>query len=223
MPIRIEGDGRVERVIVERTRLEDQRAIGTGEHYAIECGLVVSAIGYKTPRIEGVPFDDKLGRFVNEEGVIEAGEGGLYCVGWARRGPSGTIGTNRPDGYEVAAKIATTLGPGSSGKAGRAGLDELLESRGVDIVTFRDWQKIEQAEATRARSGSPREKFTTIEEMLAVLEGLKLSFGSLATIPRTGVASLFATMARSLRCRLPLPIAAPCLPVGPWPDAPVGE
>jgi NADPH-dependent glutamate synthase beta subunit-like oxidoreductase len=169
MPVAIEGDGKVERVVVERTRLtEDQRAVGTGERYAIECGLVVSAIGYKTPPIDGVAFDDRLGRFANDEGVI--GDG-FYCVGWARRGPTGTIGTNRPDGYEVAEKIAAALGNGDSGKEGPQGLDRLLASRGVASVSFRDWQKIEAAEAARARAGSPREKFTSIEEMLAALKG----------------------------------------------------
>jgi len=163
MPVAIEGDGKVERVIVERTALEGGRAVGTGERYAIECGLVVSCIGYKTPPIESVPFDERLGRFANDEGVI--GEG-LYCVGWARRGPTGTIGTNRPDGYEVADKIAAALGPGTSAKAGPAGLDRLLAERGVDAVGFRDWQKIEAAEVARAREGSPREKFTSISDML---------------------------------------------------------
>jgi NADPH-dependent glutamate synthase beta subunit-like oxidoreductase len=164
MPVAIEGDGKVERVIVEKTRLDEaQRAVGTGETYAIESGLVVGCIGYSTPPIAGVPYDDRLGRFPNDEGVIG---GGLYCVGWARRGPTGTIGTNRPDGYEVAEKIAAELGGGSSRKEGRAGLDRLLAARGVDVVTFRDWQRIDAAEIGRAREGSPREKFTSVEEML---------------------------------------------------------
>jgi ferredoxin--NADP+ reductase len=165
MPVAVEGDGRAERLIVERTRLsEDLRSVGTGELYAIDCGLVVSCIGYQTPPIEGVPYEHGRGRFVNHEGVI--GEG-LYCVGWARRGPTGTIGTNRPDGYEVADTIFATLGHGVSGKFGRPGLDALLDGRGVDVVTFRDWQKIEAAETARARDGSPREKFTAIADMLA--------------------------------------------------------
>jgi len=167
-PIRIEGDGKVERVIVEKTRLDERKAaVGTGETYAIECGMVVSCIGYKTPPIHGVPYEEDRGRFANHEGVI--GDG-LYCVGWARRGPTGTIGTNRPDGYEVAEKIAADLGRGGGRKQGRAGLDRLLESRGVDIVTFRDWQRIEAAEAARAREGSPREKFIAITEMLGARE-----------------------------------------------------
>jgi len=129
---------------------------------------VVSCIGYQTPPIEGVPYEHGRGRFANADGVI--GDG-LYAVGWARRGPTGTIGTNRPDGYEVAEKIAAAFGEdgGESGKQGCLGLDTLLHARGVEPVTFRDWQRIEAAETGRARTGSPREKFTTIAEMLGAL------------------------------------------------------
>ncbi|MGE0179703.1 MAG: FAD-dependent oxidoreductase [Sphingomonas sp.] len=163
-PVAIEGDGKVERVIVERTELDERGgAKGTGETYAIACGLVVTCIGYNTSPISGVPFEEDRGRFANSEGVI--GDG-LYCVGWARRGPTGTIGTNRPDGYEVAETIVADLGRASGRKEGRPGLDRLLEARGIDIVTFRDWQRIEAAETGRAREGSPREKFVLIEDML---------------------------------------------------------
>jgi NADPH-dependent glutamate synthase beta subunit-like oxidoreductase len=165
MPVAVEGEGKLERVIVERTRLDgDLRSVGTGDTYAIECGLLVTCIGYLTPPIDGVPYEHGRGRFANSEGVIGHG---LYCVGWARRGPTGTIGTNRPDGYEVAEKIAADLKGGESSKFGRAGLDALLDGRGVEVVTFRDWQKIEQAEIARARTGSPREKFTQLGDMLA--------------------------------------------------------
>jgi ferredoxin--NADP+ reductase len=165
-PVAVEGDGSVERMIVERTRLaEGQRAAGTGEIYEVPCGLVVSCIGYQTPPIEGVPFDETLGRFANVDGVIADG---LYCVGWARRGPTGTIGTNRPDGQQVAERIVADLGGGAGTKQGGAGLDALLAGRGVDVVAFQDWQRIEAAEAARARAGSPREKFVAIADMLGV-------------------------------------------------------
>ena len=164
MPVRIEGDGKVERVIVERTAIDaDGGAHGTGETYAIPAALVVSCIGYRTPPIEGVPYDAKLGRFANVEGRIGPG---LYAVGWARRGPTGTIGTNRPDGFLMAEHIAGDT-VDDSGKPGRAALDALLTDRGTDVVTFRDWQKIEAAENAAARDGAPREKFTSIEAMLA--------------------------------------------------------
>jgi ferredoxin--NADP+ reductase len=162
-PVAIEGDGKVEQLIVERTRLDETgAAVGTGETYAIPCGMVAAAIGYKTIPIPGVPYDDKLGRFANEEGKIAPG---LYAVGWARRGPTGTIGTNRPDGFMIAERIAADQ-PEPAGKQGRSGLDALLESRGVDAVTFRDWQRIDTAEIARARSGAPREKFVAIADML---------------------------------------------------------
>ncbi|MDT8757129.1 FAD-dependent oxidoreductase [Sphingomonas psychrotolerans] len=163
MPVAIEGNGRVERVVVERTALGlDGNAHGTGERYELPARLVLSCIGYRTPPIAGVPYDDRAGRFANDEGRVLPG---LYAVGWARRGPTGTIGTNRPDGFAITEKIAADIGEGS-GKQGRAGLDALLATRGVDVVTFRDWQKIEAAEKAAARDGSPREKFTSIEAML---------------------------------------------------------
>jgi ferredoxin--NADP+ reductase len=168
MPVAIEGDGRAERVIVERTRLDERgAAVGTGETYAIPASLVVSCIGYRTPKIEGVPYDDRAGRFANDEGRVLPG---LYAVGWARRGPTGTIGTNRPDGFAIAEKIAEDA-IGGSGKAGRPGLDALLASRNVDVVTFRDWQKIDAAEIAGARTDSPREKFTSVAGMLGARGG----------------------------------------------------
>lgn len=166
MPIAIEGDSKVERIIVERTRLDaDLRSVGTGETYVIPCSLIIACIGYQTPPIEGVPYEHGRGRFANVEGRILPG---LYCVGWARRGPTGTIGTNRPDGYMIADNIAEDIGSGQA-KRGRAGLDALLSQRNVDIVTFRDWQKIEAAETANARAGAPREKFTDIADMIAAL------------------------------------------------------
>ena len=168
-PLAVEGEGRAERVIVERTRLDgDGHVVATGQTYAVAATLVVSCIGYTTPPIAGVPYDAALGRFANVEGRIAPG---LYAVGWARRGPTGTIGTNRPDGFMVADLIAADLGKSGmgdgAGKPGRAGLDRALATRGVDLVTFRDWQGIEQAEIAAARTGAPREKFTSVAAMLA--------------------------------------------------------
>lgn len=163
-PVRVEGDGKVERIVVERTKLDEQlRSVGTGETYAIPCSMVISCIGYQTPSIEGVPYEHGRGRFANVEGRILPG---LYCVGWARRGPSGTIGTNRPDGYTIIDAVAEDIGEGT-GKTGRPGLDALLDQRGVQVVKFSDWKRIEEAEIARARDGAPREKFVRIEDMIA--------------------------------------------------------
>ena len=167
-PLAIEGDGRAERLLVERTALDDTGAsVGTGETYTIPAHLVVSCIGYQSSPIAGVKFDDRGGKFANDHGRIDDR---LYCVGWARRGPSGTIGTNRPDGYEVAQMIAAALPPGSEeGKAGGAGLDALLAARGVRSTSFADWRRIEAAEAGNARSDAPREKIVRHGEWLKLL------------------------------------------------------
>ncbi|MEO7787502.1 MAG: FAD-dependent oxidoreductase [Sphingomicrobium sp.] len=174
-PVRIEGDGRAERLVVERTRLDETGAsVGTGETYAIPASLVVSCIGYSTPPIEGVPYDEAGGRFANDRGLIDAGgaNGGLYAVGWARRGPSGTIGTNRPDGYEIAERIVAALpSEGDSGKAGGEGLDRLLAERGLRATSFADWRTIEAAEAAAATDGAPRAKLVRHEHWLAALDG----------------------------------------------------
>jgi ferredoxin--NADP+ reductase len=167
-PLAIEGDGKAERVIVERTRLDEGgRAVGTGEIYEMPATLVISAIGYSTPPLAGVPHDDKHGHFLNDHGQISDQ---IYCVGWARRGPTGTIGTNRPDGYEVAEQIAAALPAGSDGnKPGGQGLDELLKEKGVEATSFEDWRAIEREEEARARPGSPREKFVRPDEWMQVL------------------------------------------------------
>ena len=156
-------DGRATGVVVERTVVEAGRAIGTGETYRIPADIVITCIGYETSPIEGVPFDERAGRFANDQGRILPG---LYCVGWSKRGPSGTIGTNRPDGYSVIDIVDEDIGSGHR-RRGREGFDDLAAERRLDIVTFRDWQKIEEAEIAAARNGSPREKFVDIESMIA--------------------------------------------------------
>ncbi len=165
-PVAIEGDGKVERIIVEKTMLDDKGAArGTGETYEVPASLIVTAIGYSTSPIPDVPFDG--GKFVNNSGRIAEK---LYAVGWARRGPSGTIGTNRPDGYEVADLIATAMPSGSAGnKAGAEGLKRLLTTRGVMPTDYADWRRIEETETANARAGSPREKFVRHHEWLGVL------------------------------------------------------
>ena len=120
MPVRIEGDGKVERIIVEKTALDEQ---GAARRHRRD--LRRSRAGWSSPasatrrrRSRACPMRTTAAASPISEGVI--GDG-LYCVGWARRGPTGTIGTNRPDGYEVAEKIAADLGGGGRAQGGPAG------------------------------------------------------------------------------------------------------
>ncbi|MCW5774606.1 MAG: FAD-dependent oxidoreductase [Rhodospirillaceae bacterium] len=163
-PVEILGGERVSGVRFEKTRVEQGRAIGTGEFFEIPCGLVIPAIGYYSNPIPGVPFAD--GKTINEDGRIAPG---LYAVGWIKRGPSGVIGTNKPDGDTAAAAIAADLGTGG-GKPGRAALETLLRERSIRIVGFADWKAIEAAEMRRAVPPAPRRKFATVAEMLEALD-----------------------------------------------------
>lgn len=165
-PVEVLGGERVTGVRFEKTRIEKGRAIGTGEFHDIECGLVIPAIGYYSLPVPGVPFKD--GKAINDGGRIEPG---LYAVGWIKRGPSGVIGTNKPDGDTAAEQIAADAGSMSPGKPGRAGLEALLAERKVRVVSFADWKRIEAAEQARATAPSPRRKFATVEEMLGALDG----------------------------------------------------
>ena len=81
----------------------------------------------------------------------------LYAVGWARRGPTGTIGTNRPDGYEVAEQVAAAMPPGSGRRPSRAprASSACSTSAASWPTDYDDWRKIEETEVGRARPGSP--------------------------------------------------------------------
>jgi NADPH-dependent glutamate synthase beta subunit-like oxidoreductase len=151
-PVRAMGETRIDWLEIMRTRLDaDGRAQDTGETETIPCALLVSAIGYRTASVPGVPFDEAAGRFANSDGRIADR---LWCVGWARRGPSGTIGTNRQDGIALVERIAAT--PHAGRGAGPAGLDRLLASRGVAPVDFCGWRRIDAAEVARAGGGRRR-------------------------------------------------------------------
>lgn len=164
-PVEILGGERVEGLRLERTQVVDGRAKGTGETFDLPCGLVTAAIGYRAHPIPGVPFDEGRGYVKSDDGRVEPG---LYVVGWAKRGPTGVIGTNKPDGKCAAAQILDDIGQGA--KPGRTALEALLTQRKMRWVTWEDWQKIDSAEVGGAANAAPRRKITSISDMLAVLD-----------------------------------------------------
>jgi len=163
-PVEILGGERVEALRLERTQVVDGRAVGSGDFYEVACGLVIPAIGYRSQPLDGVPFDERAGLVPNDDGRVADG---LYAVGWVKRGPTGVIGTNKPDGETAAVQIAEDFAAGA--KPGREALEALLSERGVRWVTYADWQAIDRAEIAAAAEGAPRRKFVTVDEMLAVL------------------------------------------------------
>lgn len=163
-PVEILGETQVEGLRMEHTQVVDGRAKGTGETFDVPCCAVVTAIGYQALAPEGVPMDGTI--IANKDGHVEDN---LYVVGWSKRGPSGTIPTNGPDSRGVVEILLGNLR--HSAKPGGAAIDALLAARGARIVDFEGYKKIAAAEVARAAEGHPLEKFTRIDEMLALLDG----------------------------------------------------
>ncbi len=177
-PTELRGEGRLERVVLVRNRLEGepsrQVARETGETEELACGVLFRSIGYRGVPIAGVPFDNDRGIFPNREGRIVDGQNvvpGLYVAGWIKRGPTGIIGTNREDGVATVKSLLADLpNLGAGDKPGTDGLQALLKNRGVRVVSYADWQKIDAAEVRRGETeGKPREKFTRVSEMLTTI------------------------------------------------------
>jgi ferredoxin/flavodoxin---NADP+ reductase len=174
-PIEIKGDGRVESIVFEKNKLVGEpfklKAVGTGELEEMPCGLVFRSVGYHGVPLPGVPFDEKRGIFPNENGRI-IGHDGLYAVGWIKRGPSGIIGTNKPDSQATVAQLLEDLSElRPCAKPETDSLIQSLRDKGVRVISYEDWHKIDAVEIERGQVvGKPREKITRVSEMLELLD-----------------------------------------------------
>ena len=145
---------------------KDGRTWGTrltrtaGEVVTIPAQLAITCIGYEAiPCCSAAPSD---GVFPNHDGKVAER---LYVVGWAKRGPSGTIPTNRVEAQQVAQKIADEIAH-EERAGGGAALRELLEKREISWVDHAGWRRIDAAELAGASRERCREKFCTTAEML---------------------------------------------------------
>ena len=184
-PVEIRGDaaGRVAGLRLVRNKLAASETgtlnpTPTGQFEDLPVGLVFRSVGYRGVALPGVPFHDRWGVVLNEKGRVidpdsKAALTGLYCAGWIKRGPSGVIGTNKPDSVETVNCMLEDLAAGrvlqpQQPEAGCA--DELVRQRQPRMVTFADWLKLDELEVQRGRpAGRPRVKFTSVEEMLRAL------------------------------------------------------
>lgn len=181
------------------------RAVGTGETEVVPCGMVVRSVGYRGAPVPGVPFDEARGIVPNEGGRVVAGGGlavgeaaalgvvpgrgegggsdevvpGEYVVGWAKRGPSGVIGTNKADAAATVALMredfaaGVVAGGGGASDPGTDGEDlaELLRERGVEWVDEKGWKRLDDHETARGKAqGRPRVKLCSVAEMLEVAD-----------------------------------------------------
>jgi ferredoxin/flavodoxin---NADP+ reductase len=182
-PVEIAGkDGRVTSVKIERNRLASTpdgylNAEGTGEFEELPVGMVLRSVGYYGVALPGVPYNERKGIIPNEHGrVIDPKTGnvlpGAYVVGWAKRGPTGVIGTNKKDAEETVALMLEDVKSLRRVEHADAAIEERLRGAGCDFITFDQWQKINAAEIERGKPDSrPRVKFVSEQEIRDALAG----------------------------------------------------
>ena len=146
VPTEIKGAGQVQEVVFKTP---------AGEK-VIKCGLVISAIGYEAQPMTGIAYEK--GKVLNTDGRVKDN---LYVVGWAKRGPSGVIGTNKSDAAGVIELIISNLTtPKNSGD-----INDLIGAH--KVITQTHWEVINAAEVASGEPlGKPRVKVADKEELL---------------------------------------------------------
>lgn len=184
-PVEIVGDdhGRVQsmRLVkneLYRTDSGTLRPRATDQFEDIPVGLVFRSIGYRGVPISGIPFNDRWGVILNEQGRVidpETNEPvlGEYTAGWIKRGPSGVIGTNKPDAAET---VECLLADFHAGKMLTPDLptftavSQFIHEHQPRAVNYEDWLRLNEIELSQGEDqGRPRVKFTEVEAMLQAL------------------------------------------------------
>ncbi|HVO69438.1 MAG TPA: FAD-dependent oxidoreductase [Aggregatilineaceae bacterium] len=180
-PVELIGSDHVEAIKVVKNQICERKHFlspcPTDEFETIPVGLVFRSIGYRGMPLPDVPFDEENGIIPNAQGRIldtdHRAIAGEYVVGWIKRGPTGIIGTNKPDAQETAKQVLNDIARGKlldPVEPAHDAVDAWLRGRGVHFVTYDDWRILDRLEIERgARIGRPRVKFTDVEEMLAML------------------------------------------------------
>ena len=184
-PVELVGDatGAVEAIRLVRNELYETptgtlqpRATGVIETLPVD--LVFRSVGYRGVPLPGVPFNEKWNVILNERGrvldpVSKRPVVGEYTGGWIKRGPSGVIGTNKPDAAETVACMLEDLAAGAvltPTAPDAAAADALVRARQPHCISYDDWRYLDRIEVDRGRAeGRPRVKFTRLDDILAAL------------------------------------------------------
>ena len=148
-PIEFKGNNKIEEVVFSQNKVENGKVVPNGEEFSIKCGLVISAIGYDSIGYPGITIES--GRIKNIAGHVEHN---LYTTGWAKRGPTGVIGTNKSDSTDVVELIIKNLKEPKLSE----GITSLLKS-GHEVIDQLAWEKINASEVISGEiAGKPRVK-----------------------------------------------------------------
>lgn len=185
-PVEILGeDGRVRAIRVERTVTSaDGKMTRTGEFEEYPVQAVYHAIGYKPAKVSGVAYDENKTLLANKDGRIVTDPDGdvvrprLYATGWAKRGPVGLIGSTKSDALQIVENMLEDLAKSSldeceSALPGRLAIDRepksienLLASRGVDVVDFDGWKRVDDFEVESGMAENRARKKVVSKQML---------------------------------------------------------
>jgi len=184
-PVELTGDA-AGRVVAMRLVRNELYATATGalqprattQFEALPVGLVFRSVGYRGVPLPGVPFNESWGVILNEKGRVLDPDTkqpivGEYTAGWIKRGPSGVIGTNKPDAAETVTCMLEDLAQGAvlqPAHPAAAAAEALVRQRTPHCLSYADWLRLNALEVSRGRAqGRPRVKFTRVEEMLQAL------------------------------------------------------
>ncbi|WP_124712815.1 FAD-dependent oxidoreductase [Mycolicibacterium nivoides] len=142
---------------------------GTDEVRTLDAGLVLTSIGYRGKAIADLPFDDAAAIVPNDGGRVRD-TAGAYVAGWIKRGPTGFIGTNKSCAAQTVHQLVDDYNAGvlTDPVHKPAALEKLVRTRQPAMVDAAGWQAIDAAEIARGGEDRPRDKFTSVDEMIAV-------------------------------------------------------
>ncbi|MEI6129159.1 MAG: NADP oxidoreductase [Planctomycetota bacterium] len=145
----------------------------------IDADLVFKAIGYRGVPLPGLAFDDKRGIVANAGGRVLQSTGGAtrtghYAVGWAKRGPTGLVGTNSPDSKATVEVLIADIREGKTLTPNAADIKDQLRAHEVDFVSWQDWQRLDAFEQEQGKlCGKVRLKQPSIESMMTTVRQLR--------------------------------------------------
>ena len=184
-PVELIGDGaggvaalRLVRNVLYATSTGVLQPRATDQFENLPAGLVFRSVGYRGVPVPGVPFNDSWGVILNDKGRVLDPDTkqpivGEYTAGWIKRGPTGVIGTNKPDAAETVECMFEDLTRGAVLEPTRpeaAAAETLVRQRQPNFFSYADWLKLDAIEVSRGRAqGRPRLKLTHINEMLSAL------------------------------------------------------
>jgi len=185
-PVAFEGEGgRVRAVKLQHAELDldkdgTPRARPVDRFSTVEVDLVLKAVGYRGVPLPGLAFDDRRGIVANIDGRVLDRTGGAprkghYVVGWAKRGPTGLVGTNSPDSKAPVELLLQDFAAGALlAPTTSDGVEGALRAAKIDFVTWQDWRRLDAHEREQGEArGKVRHKEPDVAALMQAVRSLR--------------------------------------------------